>query len=38
MNNNNGGLASTDVEIYSGTASTWTVIGGPASPGLAAGA
>lgn len=29
---------STNVEIYSGSGSTWTVIGGPANPGLAAGA
>ena len=29
--------ASTDVEIYSGSGSSWTVIGGPANPDLAAG-
>lgn len=33
----NGGQASTDVEIYSGSGSSWTVIGGPANPNLAAG-
>ena len=29
--------ASTNVEMYSGTGTSWTVIGGPANPGLAAG-
>ncbi|HTJ68362.1 MAG TPA: hypothetical protein VL551_12590 [Actinospica sp.] len=38
MNDNVSVTASTDVEIYSGTGSTWTVIGGPANPNLAAGA
>ncbi|HET9168383.1 MAG TPA: hypothetical protein VFN97_03070 [Actinospica sp.] len=32
-----GATASSDVEIYSGTGSNWTVIGGPADPELAAG-
>lgn len=32
-----GDNASTDVEIYSGSGSSWTVIGGPANPNLAAG-
>ena len=32
-----GDPASTDVEVYSGTGSSWTVIGGPANPNLAAG-
>lgn len=35
---NDGEAPSTDVEIYSGSGSTWTVIGGPANPDLAAGA
>lgn len=30
--------ASTDVESYSGSGSSWTVISGPADPALAAGA
>ena len=30
-------LASTNVEIYSGSGSSWTVIGGPADPALGAG-
>jgi hypothetical protein len=30
-------IASTNVEIYSGSGSSWTVIGGPADPALAAG-
>ena len=37
INDDGGDSPSTDVEIYSGTGSTWTVIGGPADPYLAAG-
>ena len=37
LDNLDGDGASTDVEIYSGSGSSWTVIGGPADPGLAAG-
>ena len=33
----NGTDDTSDVEIYSGTGTTWTVIGGPADPNLAAG-
>ena len=37
LDNSAGDSASTDVEIYSGSGSSWTVIGGPANPNLAAG-
>jgi hypothetical protein len=37
LDDNGGSGPSTDVEIYSGSGSTWTVIGGPADPNLAAG-
>jgi hypothetical protein len=37
LDNSDGGGASTNVEIYSGSGSSWTVIGGPANPNLAAG-
>jgi hypothetical protein len=36
LDTSDGGTAS-DVEIYSGTGSSWTVIGGPANPNLGAG-
>jgi len=37
LDNADGDSASTDVEIYSGSGSSWTDIGGPANPNLAAG-
>lgn len=37
LDNSAGDGASTDVEIYSGSGSSWTVIGGPANPNMAAG-
>lgn len=37
LDDSGGAGPSTDVEIYSGSGSTWTVIGGPANPNLAAG-
>jgi hypothetical protein len=37
LDNLDGDDASTNVEIYSGSGSSWTVIGGPADPNLAAG-
>lgn len=37
LDNQDGDEASADVEIYSGSGSSWTVIGGPANPNLAAG-
>ena len=37
LDNLDGDDASTDVEIYSGSGSSWTVIGGPADSNLAAG-
>ncbi|WP_034263571.1 hypothetical protein [Actinospica robiniae] len=37
LDESDSGSASTDVELYSGNGSVWTVIGGPANPNLAAG-
>lgn len=37
LDNSVGNGASTNVEIYSGSGNSWTVIGGPANPNLAAG-